>query len=52
MKKCSVKKTESGCRLYVAHPGGGVAGFNLSKKDVKIMVTDLEKMCQKLTSAK
>ena len=42
-QKWSVKKTETGCRLEMSHPGGGKAGFDLSREDIKLLVADLKK---------
>ena len=41
-QKWSVEKTESGCRLYMAHPGGGKASFDLNKEDIKGLIAHLE----------
>lgn len=44
-RKWSVEKTDSGCRLNMSHPGGGIAGFDLSREEIRRLRADLEEMC-------
>jgi len=44
-QKWFVEKNESGCRLEMAHPGGGKAAFDLNREDIKRLIADLEKIC-------
>lgn len=44
-QKWSIEKTESGCRLDMSHPGGGKAGFSLSRDDIKRLIADLKEVC-------
>lgn len=44
-KKWEVRKKEDSCRLTFAHPGGGKVDLELTKKDVKKLISDLEQSC-------
>jgi methylmalonyl-CoA/ethylmalonyl-CoA epimerase len=41
-KKWEVRKKEGGCWLTFAHPGGGKVDLELTKTDVKKLISDLE----------
>jgi methylmalonyl-CoA/ethylmalonyl-CoA epimerase len=44
-QKWSVKKSENGCTLTFAHPGGGKVDLKLTKTDIKKLISDLEQSC-------
>lgn len=44
-RKWSVIKTESGCKLSIAHPGGVKVSHELSPTDIKTLISDLEQCC-------
>jgi len=44
-QKLSVKKSENGCTLTFAHPGGGKVDLKLTKTDIKKLISDLEQLC-------
>ncbi len=41
----SLEKSEEGCRMSLAHPGGGKVDLELTKEEIKKLIADLEKMC-------
>ena len=44
-KKWAVRKKEDGYMLTFAHPGGGKVDLELTKKDIKRLISDLEQSC-------
>lgn len=43
-QRWSIEKTETGCKLTIAHPSGGKAGFQLNRDEVKNLIQELENM--------
>lgn len=41
-QKYSVEKTDSGCVLRLAHPGGGKADICLTREEMRLLIRDLE----------
>ncbi|MBT4090436.1 MAG: hypothetical protein HN580_08530 [Deltaproteobacteria bacterium] len=44
-KKWEIERTEQGCTLILAHPGGGKAQMNLSKSEIEALIDDLQRAC-------
>ena len=44
-KKWAIRKKEDGCMLTFAHPGGGKVDLELTKTDIKKLISDLEQSC-------
>ena len=45
-KKWAIRKKEDGCMLTFAHPGGGKVDLELTKTDIKKLISDLEQSCK------
>ncbi|MBU1172581.1 MAG: hypothetical protein KKD44_23730 [Proteobacteria bacterium] len=43
-KTWDLSRTENGCTLKMAHPGGGIYKKDLSRDDVDALIRDLEAM--------